>query len=229
VPVDVVLVVDVMLPLVVVVDVILPLVEVEVDPDDEPELLPELLPEVDVVVLISILPPLDELPPKKPPKKPPPKPPPQPPPPPMTSGCPPPATMTGCCGNSGSGIGIIATCSLQQSSSFSITRRMRFTFLGSTRLAGRSLTYLTGACPLVLYSTWVVCGSATCTAPPVTSAPPAATAASFARAIRTDMVLLSLARWCRPDRPGAPPFLLCGGPGKADRADGDSDGHNADF
>jgi hypothetical protein len=203
--VPVLVVVEVMLPLVVVVvvEVMLPLVEVEVDPDDEPELLPDVLPEV--VVLISILPPLDELPPKNPPKKPPPKPPPQPPPP-ITTGWPPPAaTTTGCCGSSGNGIGIIAACSWQQSSSFSITRRMRLTFLGTTRLAGRSLTYLTGAAPLVLYSTSVVCGSATCTAPPVTSAPPAATAASFARAIRTDMVCSLLLDGARS---GAPPSSL---------------------
>src|SRR5690606_31922788 len=180
-------------------------VDVEVDPDDEPELLPEVLPDVEVVVLISILPPLVEPPPKKPPKKPPPKPP-QPPLPPITIGWPPPATTTGCCGSSGSGIGTIATCSLQQSSSFSITRRMRLTFLGTARLAGRSLTYLTGAAPLDLYSTCGACGSATCTAPPVTSAPPAATAANFARAIRTDMVC-SLLPWCRPDFSGAPPKL----------------------
>lgn len=190
------------LPLVVVVVDELPLVvvvEVEVEPDDEPELLPEEL----VVVLISTLPPEELPPPKKPPKKPPPKPPP-PQPPPITTGCPPPATTRGCCGSSGSGIGIRAVCS-QQSSCSSITRRMRLIFLGTTRLAGRSLMYFTGAAPLVLYSTVVACGSATCTAPPAASAPPAATAANFARAIRTDMVLLSLALW-RPDRPGAPPF-----------------------
>lgn len=189
--VEVVLVEEVDVPVVVV-------VEVEVEPDDEPELLPEVL----VVVLISTLPPLDELPPKNPPKKPPPKPP-QPPEPPITIGWPPPVTTSGCAGSSGSGIGIIATCSSQQPSS-SITRRMRLTFFGTTRLAGRSLTYFTGAGALVLYSTSAACGSATCTAPPVTSAPPAATAANFARAIRTDMVLLSLALG-RPDRPGAPP------------------------
>ncbi|HTM95048.1 MAG TPA: hypothetical protein VL100_04410 [Croceibacterium sp.] len=226
----VLVVVEVMLPLVVVVvvDVILPLVEVEVDPDDEPELLPDVLPEV--VVLISILPPLDELPPpKKPPKKPPPKPPP-PQPPPTTTGWPPPAaTTTGCCGSSGSGIGIIATCSLQQSSSFSITRRMRLTFLGSARLAGRSLTYLTGAAPLVLYSTWVVCGSATCTAPPVISAPPAATAASFARAIRTDMVYSLLLDGADRTDPGRPHFSSAARRKLPHRANGDSDDHNADF
>lgn len=201
-----VLVVDVILPLVVVVvvDVTLPLVEVEVEPDDEPELLPDELPEVDVVVLISILPPLDEPPPKNPPKKPPPKPPPQPPPPITIGWPPPPATTTGCCGSSGSGIGIIATCSWQQSSFFSITRRMRLIFLGSARLAGRSLTYLTGAAPLVLYSTADVCGSATCTAPPVTSAPPAATAANFARAIRTDMVYSLLLHGAGRIVPGRP-------------------------
>jgi hypothetical protein len=144
--VPVLVVVEVMLPLVVVVvvEVMLPLVEVEVEPDDEPELLPDEL----VVVLISTLPPLDELPPKKPPKKPPPKPPPHPPPP-ITIGWPPPATTSGCCGSSGSGIGIIATCSSQHSVS-SMTRRMRLTFLGSTRLAGRSLTYFRGASALVL-------------------------------------------------------------------------------
>jgi hypothetical protein len=46
----------------------------------------------------------------------------------------------------------------------------------------------------------------------VTSAPPAATAANFARAILTDMVSLSCS-WRCPDRSGeAPPFSHCGAP-----------------
>lgn len=71
-----------------------------------------------------------------------------------------------------------------------MTRRMRFTFLGTrrsltsfTRLSGTAWGDLTD-----LY--WTVSaemGSATWTAPPTSKAPPAAVADNFARAIRTDM------------------------------------------
>src|SRR5690606_35678077 len=76
----------------------------------------------------------------------------------------------------------------------SITGRPRG---GTTRLIGRSFTYLTERSAWTLPdldSVTAACGSATCTAPP-TSAPPAATADNFARAVRNDMDVLSQQPW----------------------------------
>ena len=212
---------DVLVTLPELVEVELPPVEVEVDePPVEVEVelpltltitppllleLPEVEPLVVVVEVIWTWPPLLD-PPKNPPKKPPPKPPPldpptitgvpPPPPPPATK---PPAA--------GMGIGTIAICcsSAQTCAPSCSTRRLgashsmvtmrwtRWILRGTT--CRSVLTYLTG---LVVFTslTYLVDvaaagASATWTAPPTASAPPAATADSFARAIRTDMVVLS--------------------------------------
>ena len=119
-----------------VVEVLIPPVEVELPPLlfsililISPPLEPLLLPDVEVVELISTLPPL-EPPPKKPPKKPPN--PPQPPEPPTMLTMPPLEPPSGGSGGKGFGIGTgtIAICGVQQSSSSSITRRMRLTLRG---------------------------------------------------------------------------------------------------
>lgn len=169
--------------------------------------LPEVEPLVVVVEVIWTWPPLLD-PPKKPPKKPPPKPPPLEPP--MMTGVPPPPpppAMNPPAAGMGTGIGTIAICcsSAQTCAPSCTTRRLgashsmvtmrwtRWILRGTTR---RSVfTYLTG---LVVFTslTYLVDvaaagASATWTAPPTASAPPAATADSFARAIRTDMVVLS--------------------------------------
>ena len=70
------------------------------------------------------------------------------------------------------------------------TRRMRRTLRGSARAMwrlARGATVTSLEC-LTYCGVPVLGASATCTAPPPISAPPAATVASFARAVRTDMV-----------------------------------------
>ena len=57
---------------------------------------------------------------------------------------------------------------------------LRFITLGATRADDPLLTCFT-------YRTWAAGASATCTAPPPTTAPPAAIADNFTRAIRTDI------------------------------------------
>jgi hypothetical protein len=176
-----------------------------------PPLLLELPDEEPLVVVVELIstwpPPLD--PPKKPPKKPPPKPP-KPLEPPITTGVlPPPPLTIGAWGGRGKGTGTIAICCsstqtclpswstrrLGASHSSVTMRRVSLTLRGIVRLA--VLTYLTG---LVVFTSFTervensfAGASATCTAPPTARAPPAATADSFARAIRTDMVSLSTA------------------------------------
>lgn len=74
-------------------------------------------------------------------------------------------------------------------------RRLRVTGLGTERSAVRCLIYFTGAAWTDLAD--LICMppakgfSATWTAPPASSAPPAAVADNFARAIFTDMSKLS--------------------------------------
>lgn len=71
---------------------------------------------------------------------------------------------------------------------FVITRRARFTLRGALAMWRFALTgaFATFAC--LTYCGFAVLGlSATCTAPPPRSAPPAATVASFAMAVFTDI------------------------------------------
>ena len=173
----------------------------EDEEDDEDELDPPVLVEVDppeveveveppdVVVDTTTLPPLDPPPPKKPPKKPPPKPPR--PPPPMTTGALPPPLTIGCGGGGGiyCGTGAITISGCSQHS-FLMTRRMRLVWRGASarltsRLIGMRLSFLT--CFTLRYSVFVAGVSATWTAPPPTTAQPAAQADNLARAIRTDI------------------------------------------
>jgi hypothetical protein len=185
------------------VDVELPLTLITVPllPEDEPLVL------VLVVVLTSRWPPLLE-PPKKPPKKPPP---PNPPEPPMITGVLPPPLQQGAAAGSGTAIGAIANCCVAMHSLTPLWSTIwlgashekvtsvwtRWMVRGTTRRCS-TLVYFTGRGVLVylVYLTYLLetpfaGASATCTAPPTASAPPAATADSFARAIRTDMVVLS--------------------------------------
>jgi len=173
---------------------------VEVDPPEElvepPDELvepPEVLVEPVLVEVITMFPPDELPPPKNPPKNPPPKPPPQPPP--ITTGPPPPPAVWG--GSGGSiGSAAIAICGAgSQLIVRVITRRMRLTWRGATvreaRWIGTRLA-LTGAATFACftYCGFVVFGlSATCTAPPPSSAPPAAVATIFTRAVRTDINL----------------------------------------
>lgn len=181
--------------------VVRPPVELEEDvepPDDDVEP-PEV--EVDpplVVELITTLPPLDPPPPKKPPKKPPPQPPIAPPP--TTTGTPPPLASIGCCGRGGSGAGMaiiaISGWAGAQVRVVVTTRRMRLVLRGAA-LATRWAVWRLAVVPFdaLAYWTWAAGASATWTAPPPTSAPPAAQADNFARAIRTD---ISVALCCFP-------------------------------
>lgn len=209
-----VVVVEVIPPVEVVVVVVevMPPVDVEVDVlvlPPEVELLPdvELLPEVELLpVVLMLMSPPPVLPPKKPPKKPPPKPPPQPPEPPITVTPPELPPEIGGCGGSGGryGTGVIArakqvlpsgpSCSPgAHSSGRSITRRIRLTFLGTRRFSLTSLSVFSPFTDLMVVTS-ADCGSATWTAPPTSSVPPAAMADNFARAIRTDMGF-SLSFW----------------------------------
>lgn len=200
-------------PLEVEVEVDPPEVEVELPPDEveveppEVELPPEEV-EVEPPVLVDVmtmLPPLEPLEPKKPPKKPPPKPPPLEPP--ITVTPPLPPETGGGGGMYGAGIGTQAS-SCSQQAGFSITRRMRLTTRGAgvarraTCRRALGLGFATLTC--FTYSGRVVAGaSATCTAPPPTSAPPTAKADNFARAIRTDIgfaFFVSPASQARPIR-----------------------------
>lgn len=177
------------------------LVELELPPElvlvlppDELDEPPEVLVEPVLVEVITTLPPEELPPPKNPPKKPPPNPPPQPPP--MTTGVPPPPPV---CGGSGGSIGIAAMAICGAGSQVVVvrvmTRRMRFTLRGAAamRWARWGMTRLSrGAATLACftYCGFVVLGaSATCTAPPPSNAPPAAVAASFTMAVRTDIIL----------------------------------------
>ena len=127
------------------------------------------------------------LPPKKPPaKKPPPNPPPNPPP--MIAGGadgPVLASISGA-GGSGTGGDWVETVT-------TVGSQVRGAGRNRVRAATRSTGRRTGffAMRFLLNSVRGLELSATCTAPPPTIAPLAATAASFAKAIRTDMVRLS--------------------------------------
>ncbi len=169
-------------------------VEEELPPD------PPLDVEVDplVVEVTTTLPPLPPEPPKKPPaKKPPPKPA-NPPDPPITTGTappPPPANAISRGSIGGSGIGaprvvVVVTIGSGYDSLLATTRRTRLTRLhpGPTPLRHTAATR-TDARFLIF---WTCAGRAigwpaTCTAAPPMSAPPHAQAASFARAIFTDI------------------------------------------
>jgi len=165
-------------------------VDVELPPDDV---------DVDPVLVevMTIEPPPPPPPPKKPPKKPPPKPPN--PPPPMTIGAPPPPPDIGWGGRGGiygAGIGTIAISGASQHVFFT-TRRTRLTVRGaSARCSTRGLTTTRlSRFAFLTCLTYCVClagVSATWTAPPPISAPPATAADSFASAIRTDISELSL-------------------------------------
>jgi hypothetical protein len=199
--------------------------EEELDEDDEEELDPPLLVEVEppdveveppdveveppeVVVETTMLPPLEPPPPpKKPPKKPPPNPPS--PPPPITIGIPPPSATIGCGGGGGMycGTATIAISGCSQHSVFLMTRRI---FLVSFGVSAFLTTRLTGFFTSLTLRYWVSAAgfSAMWTAPPPTTAAPAATADNFARAIRTDISMLSFAflswRACRSVKPVCP-------------------------
>ena len=178
----------------VVVVLVRPPVELEVLPpeveEDEPP--PEVEVEVDppeVVVETTTLPPPPLPPPKKPPKNPPPKP--NPPEPPITVTSLPPPCGVGIGGSGGNGIGIIASCcgaGSAQATDLVTTRRICFIrgAAGAVRAILRFIA-LGFALACLTYWTWAAGASATCTAPPPTTAPPAAIADSFTRAIRSDI------------------------------------------
>jgi len=188
-------------------EVLTPPVEV----DTPPEVLEVEVDPVLVEDTTTLPPPPLDPPPKNPPKKPPPKPP-KPPPPPITTGrLGPLAANTGCsAGGGGKGIGIgvgwvvtVTTLGSHDGASAGIvTRRTRLVW--RTGVAA-TLRWRSGLVCL----TW--CGtapsargvSATCTAPPPISAPPAAQAHNFAKAMRTDIVSLSVAI-DRRDEPADP-------------------------
>lgn len=177
-------------------DVLVEPPDVEVEPpevEDEPPEVEVEPPEVEVEpVLVEVMTTEPPPPPLPPPKNPPPKPPPKPPPhpPPITTGVLPPDELTGCGGSGGSiGIAAIAICGAgSHVVVLEITRRARFTWRGALAIWRFALT---GA--LATFACFTYCGllvfgfSATCTAPPPRSAPPAATVASFAMAVRTDI------------------------------------------
>lgn len=175
--------------------------EEEVEPPEE-EVEPPL-----VVELITTLPPLDPPPPKKPPKKPPPQPPTGPPP--TTTGTPPPLASMGCCGRGRKGAGVairaISGWAGAQVRVVVTTRRMRLVLRGAA-LATRCAVWRLAVAPLaaLAYWTWAAGASATWTAPPPTSAPPAAQADNFARAIRTD-ISVALCCFYVGDRAGCTP------------------------
>jgi len=177
--------------------------ELEVDP-------PEVEVEPVLVEVMTTCPPELPPPPKNPPKNPPP--PPQPPPP-ITTGAPPPDERTGCGGSGGSiGIAAMAICGAGSQVVVRVmTRRMRFTCLGAAAMCRRARTGALACATLACFTYSGLPGlglSATCTAPPPMSAPPAAYTASFAMAVRTDITGLSCPRGpaCRSGNPaGAMP------------------------
>lgn len=170
-------------------------VEVEEPPVDEDVEEP---PEPPEEVELEVDPPLDvdemtmlpddppPLPPKNPPAKkpPPPNPPPQPPP--ITAGGELPVLAS--IGAAGTGTGICSA-----GSETIIGSHAGTTGAGRTRVraATRSTGRFTGFFTTFFLLNWVrgLAVSATCTAPPPISAPPAAQAASFAMAIRTDIIV----------------------------------------
>lgn len=183
-----------------------------VDPPDELVEPPEVLVEPVLVEVITTLPPEEPPPPKNPPKKPPPKPPPQPPP--ITTGPPPPPPV---CGGSGGSIGMAAIAICGAGSHVVVvrvmTRRMRLTWrCGTARWARCGIArFALGAATLACftYCGFVVLGaSATCTAPPPSNAPPAAVAASFTRAVRTDINLSLVIAGGRCDPPRENPAAI---------------------
>lgn len=171
-------------------------VELEVEPPlvEEPPLEVELEPvEVEET---TTLPPLDPPPPpKKPPAK---KPPPAKPPlPPMIAGTLPELPTSATIGGGGiaapwlvsvttSGVQVVRVCVT--------TRRMRAPCPPASRVVVVRCTTRRTMCAELACAF-----SATWTAPPPTSAPPHAQAHSFAKAIRTDMLSLSLSRQSAPD------------------------------
>ncbi|WEK41687.1 MAG: hypothetical protein P0Y64_09625 [Candidatus Sphingomonas colombiensis] len=166
-----------------------PPVEEEVDeppdPPDEVELEvePPLVLEVEEITIPVDPPPL---PPKNPPAKKPPPNPPQPPLPPNTTGGAA-GALVSIIGAAGSAIGGACVATVTTEGGQAGAGRTRAT--GRTRSTGRR----TGLCAtfFLLNSVRGLAFSATCTAPPPINAPPAVHAASFTKAIRTDMVLLS--------------------------------------
>jgi hypothetical protein len=155
-------------------------VEVEVEPPDV------------VVETTTLPPPLPPLPPKKPPKKPPPKP--RPPEPPIRTGSLPPpegAGMGGSCGSIGSAFNASGcTAGAAQETVLVTTRRIFFMRgAGAVRAILRFTTLAFALAGLACFTYWTCAAgaSATWTAPPPTTAPPAATADNFTRAIRTDI------------------------------------------
>ena len=173
-----------------------PPVEVELEPPDDEVEPPDVEVEVEppeVVVETTTLPLLPPLPPKNPPKKPPPKP--NPPEPPITTGPPsPPPEGIGICGNCGrTGMAIAICCGSAAGAQLTVlvtTRRMRFILRGSAaavRTILRLATRAGAALACLTYCTLAAGASATCTAPPPTTAPPAARADNFTSAIRTDI------------------------------------------
>lgn len=155
------------------------------EPPDEVEL--EVDPPLELEVDDTTIP-LDPppLPPKKPPaKNPPPKPPPQPPP--ITAGGAAGPVLASISGAGGSGTGgdwveTVTTVGAHVGIGGALTR-----VRAATRCTGRRLTGL-AATFFLLNSVRGLAFSATCTAPPPITAPPAVNAASFAKAIRTDMI-----------------------------------------
>lgn len=115
-----------------------------------------------------------------------------------------PPSGIGCGGSCGS-IGTIASCgaAVQQLVVRVTTRRILRTsrVLLTRRLAlwRLSLCAVVGACRACLtYCTWAAGASATWTAPPPSTAPPVANAASFTSAIRTDIALTLFTLFQRP-------------------------------
>jgi hypothetical protein len=197
---------------------------------DEPPLAEEVEPplvEVEPVDEITTLPPPPP-PPPKPPKKPPPKPPPPTKPPPITAGAlpPPPTNATSRCGGNGGGVPWVVTVTTAGVAVVvvRVITRQRVTIRppwpvmrviaaprGHPRAAvtTRRLTTRLATTRFLATTCWRAWArSDTCIAPPPISAPPQAQAQSFARAIRTDIVVTcSLGRSSR--RQGA--WKLCHG------------------
>ena len=124
-------------------------------------------------------------------------------PPPMITVWPPlPLSGIGCCGS----IGIIAICgAAAQQVVVRVTTRLIWRTLGRAATMRLALCFLTtclivGAGRLCLtYCTVAAGASATWTAPPPSTAPPAANAASLTSAIRTDIAALSSTLLARID------------------------------
>ncbi len=180
----------------VVVELVIPPLELLVElPPEPPEELEVEPPEVEVEPVLveetTTLPPPLLPPPKNPPKKPPPNPPLEPP---ITIGTPPepPWCSGGIGGKYGAGIGTIAICCGAAQEVVRVIVRRRRWRVGAVATWRRAMwrTARGGLFTCLTYWAGPRAGaSATCTAPPPISAPPAAQADNFARAIRTDISL----------------------------------------